>query len=196
MTSRLSFLRRLLCLVVILSVALSGVQAQEKSAAAPSPSSPNVGKASAQAAKYELGTKVSFGTGGNSAAYKGAGWSSEETGHTWTDKPAATLEMKVPKADTSLELTMRMSALVKPPALPFQPVVVTVNGIKVADWEVNSEQDYRATIPKTALDATGGLHIQLSIPKAASPTSLGLGQDDRVLGLNVSELQISAVATP
>ena len=148
----------------------------------------------AAAEQYVLGTPLNFGTTGNARPYQVSGWSAPEPGHTWTDNSVATLRFDVKSSGTSLILRMRMSALTKAPELPSQPVEVKVNGVHVADWEVAAESDYSTPIPAETAGKDNPMTIQFTIPKATSPTKLGMGQDDRTLGLNVAQLTLSAAS--
>jgi hypothetical protein len=143
------------------------------------------------AAEYVLGTPVRFGTDGNASGYQVAGWSSPESGHTWTDGSTAVLRFNLKAKDGILLLRVRMSGLTKAPDLPFQPVELKVNGVHVTDWQVAGESDYSATIPAEAAKKEEVMTVQFTIPKATSPSALGTGADDRTLGLNVALLTIN-----
>lgn len=167
------------------------VTADSSSAASPSKatgSSPS--EMVANRASYQLGTKISFGGGGESERYRGAGWSSTETEHTWTEGTSATLAFARLPTSEPLRLQMRLLGLTKPPELPYQPVEVWANGHKVADWQVADKQTYTATIPPGVVTLTGTLQLQLRIPKAVAPQSIGLNADPRILGIECFDLVI------
>lgn len=94
-------------------------------------------------------------------------------------------------ASSSLRIKMTVAALVKPPELPSQHVEVFANGQKVADWEVAGKSEFTALIPAAGGGKESALTIELKIPKAASPKSLGLSDDPRILGLSCFDLTIS-----
>lgn len=142
-----------------------------------------------EAHSYQLGTTLRFGAGTDGEAYKGAGWSTPETDHTWSDKTVSTLLFAIPTVNGPLKLHMNLSGLVKQPELPFQPVEVVINGTKIADWQVAGLTDYAAIIPAD-IAASGRLQVELRIPKATSPAKLGLSEDDRILGVSISEIKI------
>jgi hypothetical protein len=163
-------------------------EAQNTAAPTPAGSDASIG------APYKLGTKLVFGSGGNGEAYRGAGWSAAEPGHTWSDKPSATLTFQLEPAKDALTLRMRLTGMVKAPELPYQPVEVEANGRLIASWQVGAESDFTAVIPAELVKAGGTLRIQLKIPKSTSPKKLGLGSDDRFLGVSLSELEINTVS--
>lgn len=139
---------------------------------------------------YELGNVISFGEGGGSEKYKTSGWSDPEKEFTWTTGTSAKLSFKISKTNHPLKLHTRLSGFVNPPELPSQPVEVLVNGQKVADWQVSSPAEFTATIPAAAAN-TGELSVEIKTPKGASPQSLNISDDSRVLGINCFELTLS-----
>jgi hypothetical protein len=143
---------------------------------------------------YTVGTKARFGTGGNGAAFLTSGWSSPEAGHTWSDKLSAVVTLGMEPSTEPLLLRMQLRGLSKAPELPSQPVEVLANGTKIADWEVADEAEHTAEIPAELVRAGGALNIELKIPKATTPKQLGLGNDERVLGVSLQTLQIDRAA--
>lgn len=149
---------------------------------------------SAEAKPYTLGTKLKFGQGGDGGPFLSSGWSSPEPGHTWSDKTSALLNLQVVATDSPLTLRMQLSGLTKAPELPAQPVEVLVNDAKIADWDVASETEYVAQVPAEAVRGGGALKIELKIPQATTPKQLGLGNDERVLGVALHTLVIEQAA--
>jgi hypothetical protein len=144
---------------------------------------------------YTIGTKLNFSLDGNARPHLVSGWSVAEPGHTWTDKNTAVLSFGIDPGAGPLALRITMSGLAKEPNLPFQPVEVTANGTKLADWEVTKNlAQFNATIPAELVKTGGELRIELKIPKTTSPKELGMGDDDRHLGVSVSELEISKLS--
>lgn len=142
------------------------------------------------APSYTYGTVISFAQGGGSEPYRTFGWSKTESMFTWTEGQSAGLAMTVPPVAGAVSLRMRLGALTQPPNLPVQPVSVEINDQKVGEWEVGQTADFTAAVP-TALTGKGGtLAIKLTIPKATSPKALGLGNDERMLGVSCHEVQL------
>ena len=137
------------------------------------------------------GTKVSFGTGGNSEPFRVSGWSGTEEESTWTEGTSAVLTMRVSPTTDPVVLKMKLAGLTKDPDLPFQPVEVYINDQKVADWHVADTAEFSAAIPQEMTRSGGLLGITLKIPKAVSPKALGLSDDPRVLGVSCVDLQLA-----
>lgn len=147
-------------------------------------------EASADAAEVKYGSKVGFGAGGGSERLRVSGWSKTEDKFSWTEGTTAVLRTKVSATQDSVTLRMRLSGLKKEPELPFQPVEVSVNDQKIADWEVGDINDFVAAIPHDITSKGGELTITLKVPKATSPKALGLTSDPRVLGICCHELEL------
>jgi hypothetical protein len=145
--------------------------------------------------KYELGTVIHFGTGGGSERFKQSGWSVTEKDATWTTGNAAKLTFSLDSSDQALSLRMRLAGLAgvtkAPNTLAAQSVEVFANGEKIADWDVSSVTNFTAVIPATTVQGGGALTIELKMPKAVSPKSLGVSTDARVLGVYCFELAIT-----
>jgi hypothetical protein len=182
-------------LFLTISIVLAGCGEKTTQTAAPQSeslaSSPTL-EPTSRAAQYAVGTKLQFGTGGDGEAFKGPGWSTPELGHTWSDKASATLLFRMEPSASPLTLRMRMNGFIKAPELPFQPVDVDANGTRIASWQVAEDSNYTAIIPAELVKTGGILRIDLKIPKATSPKKLGIGTDDRSLGVSLVELELEA----
>jgi hypothetical protein len=137
------------------------------------------------------GTKVTFGTGGNSEPFRVSGWSVTEAQFTWTEGASAILAMRVSPTTDHVMLKMLLAGFTRDPELPFQPVEVYINDQKVADWQVAAAPaEFSAAIPQEMTRSGGLLRITLKIPKAASPKALNMSVDPRVLGVQCSGLRL------
>lgn len=145
----------------------------------------------ADAPALSYGTKVTFGQGGNSELFREVGWSKTEEKFTWTEGTGATLRMRIPAASDPITLRMKLSGLVREPALPYQTLEVRANGEKVAEWQVSNLAEFAGQLPPAITQAGGELTISLKIPKAASPKSLGINEDLRMLGICCFEFELS-----
>jgi hypothetical protein len=144
--------------------------------------------------KSVVGRPIQFGQGGGSEAYRTSGWSHTEQKFTWTEGNSAKLSLPIGKQSGSLNLNVAMAAFTHPPKLPSQPVEVFVNGQKLAEWQVNSNPaGYSVAIPADTIKAGGTLEIEFRTPKAASPKSVGMSEDPRVLGVCVVSLELAKV---
>jgi hypothetical protein len=147
--------------------------------------------ATEDATPYTLGTTLRFGRDGDGAKFLGAGWSAPEAGHTWSDKTTAVIAMRVQSAEGPLKLEMRMNGLHKAPQLPAQRVELQANGTKVAEWQVAEETEHSAEIPANLMREGGALRLELKIPDATTPKELGMGADERVLGVSLHTLRLT-----
>jgi len=154
-------------------------------------SPPDEGDTSADTAEVKYGSKVGFGAGGGSERLRVSGWSKTEDKFSWTEGTTAVLRTKVAATKDSVTLRMRLSGLKKEPELPFQPVEVSINDQKIADWEVGDINDFVVAIPHDMTSKGGELTITLKIPKATSPKALGVTSDPRVLGICCHELELT-----
>lgn len=135
------------------------------------------------APKLEYGTKVSFAESGNANAFKVSGWSKTEEKFTWSEGTSSVLRMAIAPTNDPIVLEMTIAALIKEPELPFQPVEVSANGQKIADWQVGNTAEFAAQLPRDITTKGGMLTITLKTPKATSPKALGLSVDARTLGI-------------
>ncbi len=134
---------------------------------------------------------VLFGAEGDSERFRRTGWSRTERESTWTDGEAAQLKFVLPAIRGPIGLRMRLSAFFKEPQLPIQPVWVMANGTKVAEWHIAERENFKAVIPAELVRADRRLTLTLLISRAASPKALGVGDDERLLGLRCWELEFT-----
>ncbi|HXM32025.1 MAG TPA: hypothetical protein VN921_00110 [Chthoniobacterales bacterium] len=138
---------------------------------------------SAVAADEPASWMVRFSAGSGSEIYRVSGWSGAEAEFTWTDGTSAKLKLPIPDHDGPLTLRMKLGGLIQPRELPVQNVAVYANGEKIADWQVGEPADFTAPIPLELTRNAEDLNIKLRIPDAASPQSLGMSYDGRLLGV-------------
>jgi hypothetical protein len=142
-------------------------------------------------AKGVYDTPIDFGTSGNSASIKGSGWSKTEEKFTWTEGNLATLTIPITPTDARVTLRVTAAGMIKEPDFPTHPVEVSVNDRKIADWQVGNTAPFSAQIPQELTKTGGKLTITFKMPKAVSPKDLGKGEDPRVLGLCLFNLELS-----
>jgi hypothetical protein len=155
-------------------------------------SSPNAGSEDASSTpKLDYGTKINFGTAGNARAFKFSGWSTTEENFTWSEGTAPVLKMAIAPTNDPIVLNMTIAALIKEPELPAQPVEVSINGQKIAEWQVGNTAEFQAAIPPAISKAGGIVTITFTTPKATSPKALGLSADSRILGICCYSFELS-----
>ncbi len=140
---------------------------------------------------YEYGEAVAFSAGGDAERLQVKGWSGPEADYTWTTGPSAMLGLRLRPSKIPVTLSLRAAGMNSPPAVPFQPVDVIVNGEQLAHWEVADETTLSAVIPERFTVAPENIvFVEFQLPRAISPAALGNGADGRQLGLRVRELSI------
>ena len=137
--------------------------------------------------EYKIGKKISFSKGGNSKLYTESGWSSQESGLTWTDGEDAYMNMFVNKAKgKSLKMVVDGRAIFAPTD-KYQNVTVYVNDKELTTWQVSSNSPtYYVVIPQDVV-GNGALSVRFHIAKPFSPKS-----DSRRLGLAVRSIELSS----
>lgn len=131
----------------------------------------------------------------DSERYRVSGWNKSEGNFAWSEGNSARLAFPVPADAGALRVKMTLRGLIQTPALPSQPVEVYANKQKVADWEVADSAVFTAEISAEVTKGGGGtLNLELRIPKAASPKSLGMNTDERILGVCGYSIEINGAA--
>jgi hypothetical protein len=138
-----------------------------------------------------VGQRIEFKAGAQSERYRMSGWSASEPNFTWSEGTSAKLALPISAAAGGLMLKVNMASLNHPPDLPFQPVELYANGQKVAEWQVANAAEFTATIPGEITKSGGTLTLEFRTPKAASPKSLGVNADPRVLGICLTSLELT-----
>ncbi len=138
--------------------------------------------------KYNYGEVISFyGEDSSCIDYIGHGFSAIEQSLTWTDGNEAILNIPVEKSDNNLELIMQVGAF-----NGEQIVEVYVDEEPLNNFIINQEGEYSLLIP-SSYTHDGILDIKMLIPNANSPYNLGLGEDQRMLGLYFYSIVINNV---
>lgn len=142
--------------------------------------------------KYRFGSPITFGREGNAGLYLAEGWSEPEKEHTWTDGSSAALTLPVAETEAALILTARFSPFLAPGAVERQRVNVLVNGRVAARWLIDREgAQEKKVIISASLQNGPNLEITFELPDATSPSSAGLSEDGRWLGLAVENILIA-----
>jgi len=141
--------------------------------------------------QYELGTEIQFGMMGNGDAFMGPGWSVCQTRHCWSTENLAEIDLPVGKTDTDLLLEVVFIPFVDADKLPRQRIGVDINGDQLAEWDVSEKIKQHASVRiPSGLVRGKTLHIKFHLPDAASPRTLGLGGDERRLGIALSTMRL------
>lgn len=118
------------------------------------------------------------------------GWSAPDPHGVWSDGPAAEIRLPPPAADPAKPLVLELDAMsyMPPPGL-YRPVEVSVNGQRLAHWDVKIREwkPYRLNLPPGSVKQGQPLVIGFSIPNPGQPG----GGDRRRIGLGVERLVLS-----
>jgi hypothetical protein len=79
-----------------------------------------------------------------------------------------------------------------PPAHPVQRVIVTANGIRVADQEIRQADPLTLSfvIPAASIGSNRLVRLDFWCPNAVSPAALGLSFDFRELSIGVVQMRV------
>ena len=140
---------------------------------------------------YPLGTRLNFATA-EVEKYLWYGWSGREISSHWTDRGKATLIFFLNSAEQRQKVTLRIlgAPFLVPGRLEAQRLLVKLNDQQVASWTLTraEPQAQFIEIPASALRDENVL--MFIVPDAASPKSLGVSRDERLLGFNVQWIEI------
>ncbi len=140
--------------------------------------------------RYDYEKPIVFDGRGPSERFKLTGWAGTEPPFVWSDGIAASLAIRLPATEDLVQLQIKMAGMNVPKRVPFQRVDLYINTEKVARWQVAREDVFTVTVPpKFVAQPDSLLIIDFYIPKAVSPASLGVGGDQRRLGVRLSELK-------
>jgi hypothetical protein len=167
---------------------------EEKSATTSQPTtSPAKNSAVNAAPGSVVGQVIDFTA--DSERYRVSGWSVSEGNFAWTEGTSAGLALPIPADAGALTVKMTLRGLIQPPTLPSQPVTVYANTVKVADWQVSDSAVFTAEVPaELTKSGAGTLTLELRIPKATSPKTLGINEDGRILGVSCYSIEVSSAA--
>ena len=137
------------------------------------------------ASDYNWGELVAFGMEGNADAFTRGGWGAPFSNGQWSDGKRAHLEFQVADPGEDVVFLFSMRPFLAPGKLDQQRVTILVNEMNLATLAVTEPQPrgYVLTIPKEWVDS-GKILITLELPDAAIPSELGVGEDNRMLGLS------------
>lgn len=140
-----------------------------------------------------LGGKVSFGAPKSPMLTKG--WGFADAGGTWTDAKVATMDIVVsPSYTKSLTLALNSLPFLSKSHNSIQ-VEVMVNSVKIDNliYKTTDKTNLRnLVVPATILTkGAGHLKFTFKIQNPASPQSLGLSTDPRMLGIWAISLELT-----
>ena len=123
-----------------------------------------------------------------SAAYLWYGWSPAETQFRWTEAKEAGLVFRVDRIQ-ELALTVKLHAFVVPNQHPEQRFSIAFNGKPVAKFSFNDDLPHEISFALPSNIMRQQNLLELFLPDAKSPNSLGVSKDSRSLGIAVYWIQ-------
>jgi hypothetical protein len=128
-----------------------------------------------------------------SAAYLWYGWSQAEPMFRWTEAKEAALAFRL-NAIKDLQLTAKLQAFVIPNRHPEQRLSVALNGKPIGKFSFSDERAHEITLALSSNLLRQSNVVELFLPDAVSPKSLGVSEDTRSLGIAVYWIQFSPKA--
>ncbi len=147
--------------------------------------------AALQLPEYRMGETIAFVENAPSVRYLQRGWSTPEAGHTWMDGTVAELSIPMSRIPPGLKASFLVRAFIEPQKLPKQRYRIFLEGDKLAESEISSQEPVRIDLDIDTAGTTGILRFVLEAPDAAVPKDLGIGLDGRRLGLALLNVQLS-----
>jgi hypothetical protein len=133
---------------------------------------------------------ILFGDFGNHRLYGKTGWSaSDDIDFTWTDGTTAVVSFRLSGMRRDAALTIAAFPYVVPGRWDDQEAFVYMNGLFLAYLREREGFQVSCLIDRDKF-STGTNTIAFALPRAISPSRLGLSGDVRMLGLAVSRLEL------
>ncbi|MDX2186807.1 MAG: hypothetical protein SFV32_07745 [Opitutaceae bacterium] len=139
---------------------------------------------------YRWNQRLSFGHGGQARLFFQKGWSFDEPGFVWTDGPSASLTLGIENPNADLCLQLRCRAFL-PEGKNTQLLKVRINGAIALVWSVGGgEACFEGRIFRHLLSELCTLSVAFEVERPISPMELGMGGDERKLGIAIYELAL------
>ncbi len=150
-------------------------------------------------ARAPLNLALPLGIGSEWTRWLVDGWNHPESWGVWSSGYSSRLDIdpaQLPQrsAGAVLHFTARLFVA---PGHPCERVEVSVDGSSQAAYRQCLPDDHlQINVPVTAesLDGTRPVSVEFALPDAASPQSLGLGNDGRVIGLGLESVRVTEQA--
>ncbi len=161
-------------------------------------SGPFLGEKVALSRKYDWGSFVTFGAGGNAESYVGDGWSSSMSAeHRWTSGSRALLHFEVEPTQENVMLKFLFAPFVDEVNAPQQRVVVLCDGHEISRFTATEHKAAVMTLKLVpGLFDDGEFTLEFQLPDAVSPRSVGRGGDERRLGIFLARLVMYPESKP
>lgn len=122
------------------------------------------------------------------------GFSGAEEGFRWTVGPRSCIFLPLASADREVTVRFKLHPLVDGRSKLVQRVRVSAATTPLTEWSVAGAGEFLAVIPAAVLqqqvDEFGGVVLNLDMPDACTPQSLGMNTDARLLAVGIHALNI------
>jgi hypothetical protein len=138
------------------------------------------------------GGRVDFSAAGNFQDYNIYGWSESEGRSAWSDGHEARIDFVPVPATADVWMTVEATPLLVAGRIDRQDVAISLNGSPLGSSKLPAPGDsFMVRIPREVWNKGEHAKMIFRFANAASPVSLGLGDDGRILGAQFLSLQFS-----
>src|SRR5438105_8050557 len=143
--------------------------------------------------RYRIGETIEFRRDTAAVQYLQRGWSTPEQQHTWMDGSIAEVNIPVSRIPSRMRVSFLVRAFVEPQKLPKQRYKVSLNGDKLVESEIASQEPVRIDVDVDKHHLDRMLRFKMEAPDAAAPKDLGISSDERHLGLALLNFRLVAI---
>lgn len=139
-----------------------------------------------------LNENVTFGRTGSIRDMEPYGFDLSEQGISWTQEEVAGFSVMISSVppDAALRFHIGATPFIQPGHVDRQQFFVFINGIYVGFRTLIVAEKVELVLPRTVLSPRG-FRVEIVIPTALSPKSLGISNDIRKLGIAISEVSLA-----
>jgi TPR repeat protein len=129
--------------------------------------------------------EISFGRGGRGRAMILQGFSEAENEYTWSCQRSCSIAFTLQKATGDVQMELRAVPFVPPGYEYFRSASVCLNGRQVATLDMPKQEiiSYQIRLPAQIIHRQSVLVMKFTFSQDLSPSQLGIGTDERMLGL-------------
>ena len=137
---------------------------------------------------------ITFGRNGSAQRLNCNGIDFSEDGtQSWTNAPAAELDIQLPMARQDVLLEIEAAPFLIPNLVLVQNIFVFLGGLFTAFHALSSHNMMACLLNRNALPIRP-TRLSLVIPTAVSPSSIGTGHDMRSLGICLESITFKTIA--
>ncbi len=135
-------------------------------------------------------SEYTFHNGGNGGEVRREGWAVPEREFTWTNAGQAIIDLPRPEDASDYILRIHCAPFVANGVLPVQRIIILVNDEEIGVVRSQDRSILDCDLPWSILAGRDQITISLQFPDAAQPISLGIGDDQRLLGAAVRSVSL------